>query len=398
MPDDQTAALRMEIALCEESIERLRPKAAALAEEAAALEAELQGVQRASRRLRPLAKGGSLSKRRLLGRGLRAAASSFPMRMQALVGSIQERPLAFPSKEIAAVAEAVAARVISKRLFTWTLGFVAGVPALVSLILLIQQNQLLHGENATERQLAHTTYQVDMLNYLYETGESVPEDEVDPDEPITLRPLPAAAGQTRSAVLEDYVGSLKLGFKREGIEDPPPINLSAAQLVSTSLERADLTGVRFDGAYFDYAVLAFCDLAGDTFHGASMTSMSIQSTMMPDCVFEGADLRRTLFQGGGPSVTDLAGAAFKSCRMEGVQFLLCGMRRVVFENCDLRGAAFTQAYLRQASFRGSNLAGADLSAAEELAEADLRGAFYDAATAWPDGFDPQAAGAVLRPE
>ncbi len=65
----------------------------------------------------------------------------------------------------------------------------------------------------------------------------------------------------------------------------------------------------------------------------------------------------------------------------------------------LDGADRTGVDLRQAKLYGANLRGADLRKADltgaKLESADLRGARYSLNTTWPDGFDPQAAGAVL---
>ena len=52
--------------------------------------------------------------------------------------------------------------------------------------------------------------------------------------------------------------------------------------------------------------------------------------------------------------------------------------------CDLRGADLGDAYLAGAFLAMTN-----------LTEAKLRGAKYDADTKWPEGFDQEAAGAVL---
>lgn len=49
------------------------------------------------------------------------------------------------------------------------------------------------------------------------------------------------------------------------------------------------------------------------------------------------------------------------------------------------------AKLQQARLQGADLRGTSLQ------KAKLTGAKYDAATRWPSGFDPQAAGAVLTP-
>ncbi len=62
-------------------------------------------------------------------------------------------------------------------------------------------------------------------------------------------------------------------------------------------------------------------------------------------------------------------------------------------NADLGGADLTGANLRGADLSDANLGSADLRGAY-LAGADLSGTTYDDFTLWPDGFDPQAAGAI----
>ena len=59
------------------------------------------------------------------------------------------------------------------------------------------------------------------------------------------------------------------------------------------------------------------------------------------------------------------------------------------EQADLSGAN-----LYRADLRGADLRGADLYRAN-LFGADLRKAEYDTDTKWPDGLDPEAAGAVF---
>ncbi len=51
---------------------------------------------------------------------------------------------------------------------------------------------------------------------------------------------------------------------------------------------------------------------------------------------------------------------------------------------NLSGANLHNAFLYDAGLQGANLSGAN-----------LRGASYDANTKWPEGVDPQAAGAVM---
>lgn len=60
---------------------------------------------------------------------------------------------------------------------------------------------------------------------------------------------------------------------------------------------------------------------------------------------------------------------------------------------DLSGVRWGAADLTHAALQGSNLEGADLRRAS-LEGADLRGALYDSQTRWPEGFNPEAHGAV----
>ena len=71
---------------------------------------------------------------------------------------------------------------------------------------------------------------------------------------------------------------------------------------------------------------------------------------------------------------------------------------------DLSGANLTGANLQFISLRGFNLSRADLSGANlilvhlngaNLSGPNLQGATYTAFSKWPEGFDPEAAGAVL---
>ena len=64
--------------------------------------------------------------------------------------------------------------------------------------------------------------------------------------------------------------------------------------------------------------------------------------------------------------------------------------RAFLWRANLEGAILSGAVLRGAILRGANLSGANLY------RADLKGATYTATTTWPEGFDPVAAGAILK--
>lgn len=70
------------------------------------------------------------------------------------------------------------------------------------------------------------------------------------------------------------------------------------------------------------------------------------------------------------------------------------LRGADLTGADMHGANLIGADLRYASLRDSNLRGALLTSVD-LSKTHLNAATYDGHTNWPDGFDPEAAGAIL---
>lgn len=117
----------------------------------------------------------------------------------------------------------------------------------------------------------------------------------------------------------------------------------------------------------------------------------------------GADLRRQVLLGKRFDNAQLPGAnlssavadhaSFRRADLSGALLRRAALRGADFSHADLRYAHLSGALLQGAVLRGADFSGADLSGAD-LRHADLRNARYDAATRWPSGFDPRAAGAV----
>lgn len=99
--------------------------------------------------------------------------------------------------------------------------------------------------------------------------------------------------------------------------------------------------------------------------------------------FEGEDLRGALLSGADLFDANLAGADLRGADLGGA----------LLSEANLRGADLSGANLVDADLSEANLCAADLSGAD-LFGADLSGARYDSLTVWPDGVDPEAAGAV----
>ena len=93
---------------------------------------------------------------------------------------------------------------------------------------------------------------------------------------------------------------------------------------------------------------------------------------------------------------DLTNISLKGSTLQESNLASTDLSRSNLENANLNGARLTDAYLentnlRQATLQKSDLTGADLTGAD-LTNAELTGATYNAATKFPAGFDPVAAG------
>lgn len=175
--------------------------------------------------------------------------------------------------------------------------------------------------------------------------------------------------------------------------DPP--NLDAVQAALRAY-REDNTGggaepashAGADESGFD---LSGRDLAGVSFAGADLTDGSLSGSHLAGANFAGADLRGVDLRGA-----DLTGARFAGAELDDVDFT--GAR---LAGTDFSGASFTGGSLRDVDFADADLSGATLDdvdlgganlSAAVLHGADVSGARYDGRTAWPEGFEPAAAG------
>lgn len=116
---------------------------------------------------------------------------------------------------------------------------------------------------------------------------------------------------------------------------------------------------------------------------------------LTDADLRGADLTDVNMEG-----VTLMGADLTDANLAGTNLYWCLACEAVFERADLRGACFRGATLEKADFRYARLQGADFGS-DNISGRDARlgGALfacaeYDAATVFPQGFDPQMAGMI----
>ncbi|HLL05520.1 MAG TPA: pentapeptide repeat-containing protein [Myxococcaceae bacterium] len=185
----------------------------------------------------------------------------------------------------------------------------------------------------------------------------------------------------------------------------PIIIAPKAQWINVVLSELNLRGADFRGA----------DLRGADFDGANLRVRT--SGSYGPCDFTGAKLDRASMLGAVCNKALFIRASLDEAVLEEAQFILTNFTEASLEGANLNEAnlheaTLTRARLDFASFLGASLQGADLREASLqsafLFSADLRGAVldgalldgarYDRATQWPEGFDPEARGAILDEE
>jgi uncharacterized protein YjbI with pentapeptide repeats len=177
-------------------------------------------------------------------------------------------------------------------------------------------------------------------------------------------------------------------------------NLREADLGNTNLQSANLSDANLQGTSLSQASLQGAILHGTNLDQASLTLANLSAANLSDAHLSGA-----MLQGAYLGYANLSGASLQSANLHGANLGYANLhganlRDAFFDRANLDGANLSNADLRGtvlsgAKLRGANLRGADLRGTDLTAGADLHGARYDSQTQWPDGFEPEAAGAIL---
>lgn len=190
---------------------------------------------------------------------------------------------------------------------------------------------------------------------------------------------------------------------------------SQALLINADLRGADLTRAVLDGAnlrdanlqsaHLPEAILRTADLQGASLEGADLRGAQLSRADL-----RGADLARAVLgplpgarPRGTPKGDYLEGALFDR-RTRWPDGFPVGAHRAVraepgtdLHGKGLRSIDLRDANLKRANLRGADLRGATLTQAQHLQTVVLQGARYDAATRWPQDFDPKDRRYGLRP-
>ncbi len=183
---------------------------------------------------------------------------------------------------------------------------------------------------------------------------------------------------------KDFVGlrARKVDFRHRRMHNA---EFRDAQLSDADFSGAEMTGADLSHATFSFADFSGADLSGANlfdasfYYGSNLAGADLRGAVMANArldgiILAGADARGAILTYGGVS-GDLSGADMR--------------------NADLRGTYFAS----ETNWSGANLQNADLRDAhiedDTIAKANLTGALYNGKTAFPPGFDPAAAGAIL---
>ncbi|MBU4486276.1 MAG: pentapeptide repeat-containing protein [Candidatus Delongbacteria bacterium] len=133
-----------------------------------------------------------------------------------------------------------------------------------------------------------------------------------------------------------------------------------------------------------------------------MTAAALRAGLVTDKDLSGIDMKNENLKrmsltyrkliGADFSGSDLSDASLQGCDLRAALFVNANLSRTTFYDADLRGANLEGVTLVSNNFQQSRLEGADFRSAS-IDGVDF-GATYDKTTQWPDGFDPDAAGAV----
>ena len=158
-------------------------------------------------------------------------------------------------------------------------------------------------------------------------------------------------------------------------------SLSGGNFLGVRLPRQDLRGIDLSQSNLNEADLRKANLTGASLSGAKLNH---------------SDLRNANLRWSGLSGAELVGANLKGANLEGADLIGILTRPIIPEDLQTVASKSATCTLRGANLQHANLSGADLRGAD-LRDADLSRALYSDQTTWPEGFQPQAEGAVLRP-
>ncbi len=258
----------------------------------------------------------------------------------------------------------------------WDLAALLIIPTVLSLgVLFFNRAEQEIENNKVEENTQETTLQtyLDRMSVLMTEKGLVTSEKQDPVRIV-------ARTQTRTTIYRLSGGrkGLVIRFLKEaGLIDVGDtiIKMAGLDLSRIQLKRAILNNSNFSHANFMQAILE---------------RAQFQNTQCFKTNFTGANLNHADFRGAS-----LSRAIFIHCDAHGSNFSAADLIKTDFSSANLQNTSFLNAKLNGSDFRSADLRGARLDKTD-LNGAKLINAIYDEFTQWPEGFDPQSAGAILK--
>lgn len=152
------------------------------------------------------------------------------------------------------------------------------------------------------------------------------------------------------------------------------------------LKGRDFSQGSLNNADFSEAIIKNCKFSGASLKKANFKGADITGVWFTDADLTGADLREVK---GSPLCSH---SHFDNANLEGMELKAndCTFKNANLKDCKISG------YIYNNDFSGANLCGANMRAMVVNTDSNRwKGVTYDDDTAWPDGFDPKAVGAVM---
>jgi uncharacterized protein YjbI with pentapeptide repeats len=197
--------------------------------------------------------------------------------------------------------------------------------------------------------------------------------------------------------------------------DVPNADLSGIELENVDLSSSDLQKVKFEkailnGSNFHFSKLhevdfSQCKLNNTDFTQATLINSKFFKTelynaKMNTCILDGATINYCHFDGVSLCSSDLRritanNSSLKNSHIQCAYFQESKLYKINFSNSDLSYSDFTGANLTGSNLTGASLQGANFESVDlELVE--MKGAFYDDETKFPEGFDPYKNGLIKQ--
>ncbi len=221
-------------------------------------------------------------------------------------------------------------------------------------------------------------------------------------EPEHAPTLPDHSDQSASAadsdepppIPTDVQAVLSVLGRRIASQDRAPLDLNRTNLRRLQLlgDRAHLEGANLAEAHLEGATLAEAHL-----EGAILAEAHLEEAILVGAHLEEATLGNAHLEEAYLGEAHLEGTNLGEAHLEGATLVGAHLERATLVGAHLEGAILGGAHLERAILIEAHLEGANLGGAH-LEGANLEQARYDADTTWPDGFDPEAAGAIRAGE